>query len=122
MMLLVKKYVPITNNEYLQHAYEDMLKEGERVKQLDVRLNAASETVKKKNEVHQDIKSSIKYLKGMLEANMFTPSKVNRAKAEYWCEKLKSLLDLKRKQITQVGQMNADKKFLIVSNISSRCF
>lgn len=96
MIVLVKKYVPITNNEYLQGAYENMQKVGERVKQLDAKLMVASKTVKMKNEVHKDIKNTIKYIKLTLESNLLSPMNDDRTNAKYCCEKLKGLLDLKR--------------------------
>lgn len=84
-----------TNNEYLQRVYEKMQNEEEHVKQLDVKLNAPSETVKKRNEVHKDIKDSIRYIKGIVEGSLLSPFTTDRANAEYICKGLEGLIDLK---------------------------
>ena len=95
LMVLTKKYSVTTNNEYLQRVYEKMQKQVEHVKQLDVKLNAPSETVKKRNEVHKDIKDSVRYIKGMLEGNLLSPFTTDRVNAEYICKGLEGLIDLK---------------------------
>ena len=102
MILLVKKYVPLTNNEYLQHAYEDMQDSGERVKQLEVKLNAASEAIKKRNKVHKEIKDSVRYIKLKLESDLLSPSESDREKANYITSRLAGLFDQKR--ITSVAE------------------
>ena len=79
-----------------------MQNQAERVKQLDVKLNAASEAVKKRNEVHKDIKNSIRYLKIRLESDLLSPSVKDREKANYITTRLAGLLDKKR--ITSVSQ------------------
>lgn len=95
LLELTEQYVVTTNNEYIQRVYENMQKQVEHVKQLDVKLNAASQTVKTKNEVQQDIKNSIRYIKGRLESNLLSPSNDYRAKAAYIYERLEGLINHK---------------------------
>ena len=96
ILVLVKKYLAITNNEYLLSVYEDMQKIEEGVKQLDVKLNVASEAVKKRNEVHKVIKDSLKYIQLKLESYLLSSSENNREKAQYITSTLAGLLDQKR--------------------------
>lgn len=102
MMLIVKKYLAITNNEHLQRIYENMRDEEERVKQLDVKFNAPSEALKRRNAVHKDIKDSFRYLKLKLESDLLSPSKNDREKAKYIAARLLKLLD--QKKIISTGQ------------------
>lgn len=96
LMELTEQYVVTTKNEYILQVFERMQKEAERVKQLDVKLNVASEIVKTKNEVHQDIKNSIRYIKTMLGSDLLSPSTDSRKLAAYICSKLAGLIDMKR--------------------------
>ena len=102
MMLVVKKYLAITNNEHLQRIYENMQDEEVRVKQLEVKLNVPSEALKRRNAVHKDIKNSVRYLKLKLESDLLSPSVNDREKAKYIAARLLKLLDQKR--ITSTGQ------------------
>lgn len=102
ILVLVKKYVAITDDKFLLKTYEDMQNREERVKQLDVKLNAASEAVKKRNEVHKDIKDSVRYIKLRLESDLLSSSENNREKAKYITSRLADLLDQKR--ITSVSE------------------
>ncbi|HZK26270.1 MAG TPA: DUF6261 family protein [Thermoclostridium sp.] len=92
---MTKKYIATSNNEYIHRVYEKMQKQVERVKQLDGKLNTPSETVKRRNEVHKDIKDSIRYIKGMLEGSLLSPFTTDKANAEYICKGLEGLVDLK---------------------------
>lgn len=96
LMELTEQYVVTTKKEYILQVFERMQKEAERVKQLDVKLNVASEIVKTKNEVHQDIKNSIRYIKTMLGSDLLSPSTDSRKLAVYICTKLAGLIDMKR--------------------------
>ena len=79
-----------------------MQDEEERVKQLDVKLNAPSEALKRRNAIHKDIKDSFRYLKLKLESDLLSPSKDDREKAKYIAAMLLKLLDQKR--ITSVDE------------------
>lgn len=96
LIVLVKKYVAITNSESLLGAYKKMQNEEERVKQLDVELNAPSETVKKKNEVHKSIKKTIRSINYSVKAYEQWYLQSYRANAAYISNKLAGLFDLKR--------------------------
>jgi len=95
LMELTEQYAATTKNEYIQRIYKDMQKEVERVKQLDVKLNVALETVKERNELHIEIKNLIRHIKLMLGSDLLSPLNDNREKAAYISGRLDGLVDLK---------------------------
>ncbi len=95
LMQLTERYVATTKNEYIEGVYESMQKEVERVRQLDVKLNVASEAVKTRNEVHKDIKDSIGYIRRKVKAYELWYLQSYRAHAAYISDKLGGLIVLK---------------------------
>lgn len=95
LMKLTEQYVATTKNEVLLFVFEKMQKEIQYVKQLEVKLNTKSDTVKKRNRIHQNIKDSFGYLKGMVKANRLHYIQSHRNHAEYISDKIGKLLLLK---------------------------
>ncbi|MDD2475736.1 MAG: DUF6261 family protein [Dysgonamonadaceae bacterium] len=101
LIKLTEKFAAITKDEVLGQVYDKMKGEVERVKQLDVELNVASDSVKARNEVHQEIRNSIRSIKVTIEAFKLSPWENERVNARYIYGKMGHLINTKRiKSIT----------------------
>ena len=121
LMELTEQYAATTGDENLQMVFGRMQKEVERVKQLTVRLNERSVTVKERNEVHKDIKNMVQHIKGLLRSYLLSPSDEDRVNAKYVYGKLADLIDIKRVSsksattvvISRIGQTIEDDEKLV---------
>lgn len=95
MMDVTERYVAITEQEYIQGVFKRMQNEVADVRQLDVKLNAESDTVKAKNEVHRDIKNTFQHIKGLLKSYQLSHLDDKRVSAEYAYRRLADLIDKK---------------------------